>query len=207
MATQNSTRNSVGVKSQSNNAAKQPVSTAKTTRRVAESREQWQVIFDYSVSLVVAYTRGNKPEGDVRKGFAFGPVADQPHSRAYAQSLIGGFITNKAGKVLKDFADLAKRESREQIAYAILLDTKLAKDGTEGAKRILAKAEPKRERAFAEAVLAELSKPEPKAAPKGAKAKGEGKTTKPAPKGAKAKQSAKSAPKGSKTKQPKPKAK
>ena len=195
MATQNSTRNTNGVKSEKNNAAKQPVSNAKSTRRVVETRDQWVVIFDYAVSLVVAYTRGNKPDGDVRKGFAFGPIADQPHSRAYAQSLIGGFITNKAGKVLKDFADLAKRESREQIAYAILLDTKLAKDGTEGAKRILAKAEPKRERAFAEAVLTELSKPEPKPAPKRGKAKSEAKPAKSAPNG------------GSKPKQTKPKAK
>jgi len=142
----------------SKGSKKQVPTTANTTRRVVETRDQWQVIFDYSVSLVVAYTRGQKPTGDVRKGFAFGSITEQPHSRAYAQALLGGFLTSKAGKVLKDFDDLAQRESREKIAIAILLDTKLAKDGTEGAKRILGK-DAKREKAFAEAVLTELQKP------------------------------------------------
>jgi hypothetical protein len=153
MATQNSTRNTEGVNTESNNAAKQPVSNAKSTRRVVETRDQWAVIFDYAVSLVVAYTRGPKPEGDVRKGFAFGPVADQPHSRAYAQSLIGGFLTGKAGKVLAQHEVLASREKREEIACNLLLQTSLAKDGQAGAKRILSKAEPKQAKAFANAVL------------------------------------------------------
>lgn len=184
----------------SKNAAKQQVNNANTTRRVVETRDQWDVIFNHAVSLVVAYTRGQKPE-EPRKGFGFGLIGDQPHSRAYAQSLLVGFLTGKAGKALKGFDELASRESREKIAIAILLDTKLAKDGTEGAKRIMAKAEPKREKAFAEAVLTGLNTPaeqpatpegvedkaeEPKAtAPKGSKAKGGKKAT--TPKGGKAK--------------------
>jgi hypothetical protein len=160
----------------------------------------WEVIYNHLVTLVVAYTRGQKP-AEPRKGFGFGAIADQPHSRAYAQSLIVGFLTGKAGKALKGCDELASRDNREKIAIAILLDTKLAKDGTEGAKRIMAKSEPKREKAFAEAVLTELSKPqeepatpkggsdateEPKTdAPKGAKGKGKKSETKPATKGGK----------------------
>jgi len=187
----------------SKNAAEQQVKNANTTRRVVETRSMWDVIYNHTVSLVVAYTRGQKPK-EPRKGFGFGAIADQPHSRAYAQSLLVGFLTSKAGKALKGCDDLATRESREKIAIAILLDTKLAKDGDEGAKRMMAKCEPKREKAFAEAVLKGLEEPQtepttpegveeqpttetqPEAtAPKGSKAKGgkaKGKGTKKASK-------------------------
>ena len=184
MSTQNSANASKGSKTESKNAVKN--NAANSTRRVVETRDAWDMIFNHAVSLVVAYTRGQKVE-DPRKGFAFGAIADQPHSRGYAQSLIKGFVTNKAGKVLKDFDDLAKTESREKIAIAILLDTKLAKDGTEGAKRIMSKTDPKREKVFAMAVLSELTRPEQKAdTPKGGKAEDAG-TKGTAPKGGKAK--------------------
>ena len=211
MATQNSSRALKG-NTESKNAAKQ-VNNQPATRRVVETRAMWDVIFNHSVSLVVAYARGQKPT-DPRKGFAFEAIATQPHSRAYAQNLLRGFVTGKAGKVLKDFDDLSKAESREKIAVAILLDCKLAKEGTEGAKRILGKATPQREKAFAEAVLTELSKPTeqpttPKGgrakksddkatAPKGSKAKGESKPKATTPKGGKAKSEKKAAPKGAK---------
>ena len=212
MATQNSSRALKG-NTESKNAAKQQVNDQPATRRVVETRAMWDVIFNHSVSLVVAYARGQKPT-DPRKGFAFEAIATQPHSRAYAQNLLRGFVTGKAGKVLKDFDDLSKAESREKIAVAILLDCKLAKEGTEGAKRILGKATPQREKAFAEAVLTELSKPTeqpttPKGgrakksddkatAPKGSKAKGESKPKATTPKGGKAKSEKKAAPKGAK---------
>ena len=198
MATQNNTITRKG-NTESKNAAKQ-VNNANATRRVVETRDMWEVIYNHLVTLVVAYTRGQKP-AEPRKGFGFGAIADQPHSRAYAQSLIVGFLTGKAGKALKGCDELASRDNREKIAIAILLDTKLAKDGNEGAKRIMAKSEPKREKAFAEAVLTELSKPqeepatpkggsdateEPKTdAPKGAKGKGKKSEAKPATKGGK----------------------
>lgn len=165
MATQNSKRNTNGVKNEINNAAKQVNNNASnSTRRVVETRDQWVVIFDYAVSLVVAYTRGHKPEGDLRKGFAFGPTSEQPHSRAYAKSLIWGFATSKAGKVLKNLDEVADKSKREKIATAILVDAKLVKGDTDGVKKQLNAVTPKRERVFAEAVLAELTKPESKKA-------------------------------------------
>lgn len=173
MKTQNSKSANVVSKTESKNAAKQ-VNNQPATRRVVETRAMWDVIFNHGVSLVVAYARGQKPT-DPRKGFAFEAIATQPHSRAYAQNLLRGFVTGKAGKVLKDFDDLSKAESREKIAIAILLDCKLAKEGTEGAKRILGKATPQREKAFAEAVLTELNKPtEQPTTPKGGRAKKSG---------------------------------
>lgn len=181
-------------KNVSKNAAEQQVKNANTTRRVVETRNQWDVIYNHTVSLVVAYTRGQKPT-EPRKGFGFGAIAEQPHSRAYAQSLLVGFLTSKAGKALKGCDELASRESREKIAIAILLDTKLAKDGDEGAKRIMAKSEPKREKSFAEAVLTELAKPQAEPTPKGVEDKAEQPET--APKGAKGK-GKKAAPKGAK---------
>lgn len=170
MATQNSKRNTKGVNTESKNT----VNNAAATRRVVETRDQWVVIFDYAVSLVVAYSRGEKPgEGDLRKGFAFGATSEQPHSRAYAKSLIWGFATNKAGKVLKDLDDVAAKEAREKIAIAILTDCKLVKGDSEAIKAQLAKVEPKRERVFAESVLAGLKAAESKTTTKGGKAKSE----------------------------------
>ena len=139
-------------KSATANAAMQPVKT----QRVLETRDQWVVIFNHAVSLVVMLTKGEALPKDARKGFAFGTTKEAPHCRQYAQSLIGGFLTGKAGKVLAQHEVLASREKREEIACNLLLQTSLAKDGQAGAKRILSKAEPKQAKAFANAVLAGL---------------------------------------------------
>lgn len=173
--------------------AKVAAKQQKSTRRINETRDLWENIFSHTVALVVAQVRGQHVD-DPRKGFGFGKVDVQPHSRAYAQSLLTGFTTSKAGKVLAAEDDLADKANRVKIATAILLATKLAKGGDEGAQRIMAKSEPKREKAFATAVLAALAKPadEPKAdekasTPKGGKANGKSKST---PKGGKGKKSA-----------------
>ena len=166
-------------KSANKGAAKQQSENKSTnsTRRVVETRDQWQVIFDYTVELIVAYSRNQKPS-DPRSGFGFGPTGEQPHSRAYAKSLIWGFATNKAGKVLKDLDDLAVKANREKLAIAILKDCKFVKGDDLGLQ--LNKIEPKRERMVAESVLKELTKPTEPTTPKGGKPK---KTT--APKGSK----------------------
>jgi hypothetical protein len=196
MATKNSKSNEVR-KSENKNAAKQQVSNANGTRRVVETRELYEVIFNHSVTLITAYCRNQKPS-DPRSGFGFGPTADQPHSRAYAKSLIWGFATNRAGKVLKnfkgidkvlqDFEGLDTAQVREKIAIAILSDCKLVKGDSEAIKAQLNKVEPKREAAIAKSVLDELTKPTKPTTPKGGKGKAKAepkKTT--APKGSKAK--------------------
>lgn len=194
MATQNSSRALKG-NTERMNASKQ-VNNANATRRV-ETRDQWDVIFNHAVSLVVAYTHGHKVT-DPRKGFAFGAIGQEPHSRGYAKSLIWGITTSKAGKALKGFDDLATRENREKIAIAILTDCTLVKGDSKAIAAYLAKVEPKREKAFAEAVLTELNKPtEQPTTPKGGKdKKSDDKAT--APKGSKAKVEKKAAPKGAK---------
>jgi len=152
-----------GSKNESKNAATQQVkNTAASTRRV-ETRDMWEVIFNHSVVLIAAYAKGIKVENP-REGFAFGPTATQPHSRDYAKSLIWGFTTNKAAKVLKNLDDVADKAIRVKIATAILTDCKLVKGDSEAIKKSLDKVEPRRERVVAEAVLKELTKPEPKKA-------------------------------------------
>jgi len=185
-------------------AAKQQVENpqANSPKRVVETRDMYEVIFNHSVSLVVAYTLGHKGENP-REGFAFGSVATQPHTRGYAKSLIWGFVTSKAGKVLKDLDEVAKAEDRKKIAIAILTDCNLVKGDSKAIETSLAKVEPKRERVFAESVLAGLkaAAEKPATTPKGGKSKGESKpkTTKAtAPKGSKAKGETKAAPKGAK---------
>lgn len=193
----NNTRSKAAQTESTNAAAKQQVSNtnANTTRRVVETRDQWERIFAHAVTLVVAYTRGQKP-ADPRKGFAFAAVATQPHSRAYAKSLIWGLTTNKAGKALKGFDDLAEREAREKIAIAILADAKLVKGDSEAIKASLAKVETKREKTFALAVLSALQQPTEAPAPADAPKADEPKPT--TPKGGKAKGGKKSTTKGGK---------
>lgn len=123
------------------------------TQRVLETREQWVVIFNHTVSLVAALAMGESLPEEPRKGFAFGKMAEQPHSRAYAQSLIGGFVSKKAGKVFAQTEGLQTVEERTKIALAILLKTKLGGADESKASSILSKAEPKQARTFAEAVL------------------------------------------------------
>ena len=205
------TQNQTGASKGSKNVSKNSVSNTKTTRRVVETRDMYDVIFNHAVSLVAEYVRcfayGEAyPDGEQsRKGFAFGSTSEQPHTRGYAKSLIWGFATNKAGKTLKGlddrFLDAAGKPEREKIAIAILTDTKLVKGDSKAIAASLNKVEPKRERVFAESVLTELNKQvklsattkggkaskksETKAAPKGAKAKSETKAT--AHRGSKAK--------------------
>ena len=189
-------------------AAKQQVENpqANSLKRVVETRDMYEVIFNHSVSLVVAYALGQTPEKP-REGFAFGSVATQPHTRGYAKSLIWGFVTSKAGKVLKDLDEVAKAEDRKKIAIAILTDCNLVKGDSKAIEASLAKVEPKRERVFAESVLAGLKAAveKPATAPKGSKAKGD-ETKATTPKGGKAKGESKpkttkaTAPKGSKAK-------
>lgn len=210
MKTQNSARNTKGVntesKNQVNNAANSP-------KRVVVTRDEYSVVYDHAVSLVVAYSCGHKVE-DPRKGFAFGPASNGSHTRNYAKSLIWGFATNKALKGLKSqdgkkdlkvLDELTDKAKRVKIAMAILTDCSLVKGDSKAIEASLNKVEPKRERVFAESVLAGLIAEETKAAtPKGSKdTKSETKAT--APKGSKAKGESKpktktTAPKGSKAK-------
>ena len=143
------------------------------TQRVLETREQWGVIFNHTVSLVVAYTKGEDLPEDSRKGFAFGTTKDAPHCRGYAQSLIGGFVSKKANKFFAQTVGLQTVEERTKIAIAILLKTKLGGADESKARSILGKAEPKQAKTFAEAVLNEVqtSKPTAEVAPKEQKAK------------------------------------
>ena len=174
MKTQNSAPATKGSKTESKNVAKQQVNNANTTRRVVVTRDEYSVVFDHAVSLVVAYALGQSPEKP-REGFAFGPIANGNHTRNYAKSLIWGFATNKAGKPIKaqkGFEELADKANREKIAIAILTDCSLVKGDSKAIAASLAKFEPKRERVFAEAVLTGLkAAEETKAAPKGAKGK------------------------------------
>lgn len=201
MSTQNSTRNTKGVSNENNNAVKN--NAANSLKRVVVTRDEYSVVYDHAVGLVVAYASGRKVEKP-REGFAFGPIANGNHTRGYAKSLIWGFATNKAGKVLKDLDDVATKEAREKIAIAILTDCKLVKgEDSEAIKASLNKVEPKRERVFAESVLAGLKAAESKTTTKGGKAKSSD-TKETAPKGSKAegesKAKAKSTTKGGKAK-------
>lgn len=146
------------------------------TQRVLETRDQWAVIYNHTVALVVAHIKGEALPSDPRKGFAFGSTKDAPHCRGYAQSLIGGFVSRKAGKVFAQTEGLKEQADREKIAIAILVATKLGTSDTGKAKAILSKAEPKQARSFAEAVLAALNEVQktdsaPEVAPKEQKPK------------------------------------
>lgn len=219
MKTQNSARNTKGVNTESKNTVNN--NAANSPKRVVVTRDEYSVVYDHAVSLVVAYSCGHKVE-DPRKGFAFGPASNGSHTRNYAKSLIWGFATNKALKGLKSqngkkdlkvLDELTDKAKRVKIAIAILTDCSLVKGDSKAIEASLNKVEPKRERVFAESVLAGLMAEEAKATtPKGGKAKGETKksatpkgskdtkseTKATAPKGSKAKGQTKAAPKGAK---------
>lgn len=154
MSTTIASANKVGksVNRNANEVSKSATASDKT-QRVLETREQWAVIFNHCVSLVVALAKGEALPANARDGFAFGKVATQPHSRQYAQSLIGGFVSRKAGKFFAQTEGLKSAEAREKIALAILVGTKLGGSDAAKAKAILSKAEPKQAKTFAEAVL------------------------------------------------------
>lgn len=84
-------------------------------------------------------------------------VKEQPHSRAYAQSLLAGFASKKAGKVFAQTEGLNDATKRHELAIAILLKTKLGGGDATKANSLLSKAEPKQAKAFAQAVLAALN--------------------------------------------------
>lgn len=149
----NASANVVSKSATANAANEQPVKT----RRVLETRDQWAVIFNHTVSLVVTLFEGKDLPSDPRKGFAFGTTSEAPHARGYAQSLLAGFASKKAGKVLAQTVGLTEQADRKKLAIAILLKTKLGGGDESKAKSILGKAEPKQARAFAEAVLATLN--------------------------------------------------
>lgn len=156
----NSVNSNASVASKSATAATSEASKPKT-QRVLETRDAWSVIFNHTVELVVKCAKGETLSEEDRKGFAFGKVADQPHSRGYAQSLLAGFVSRKANKFLGGLmgeADcLSTIEGRTKIALAILTATKLGGKTTESAKGYLSKAEPKQAKTFSEAVKAALN--------------------------------------------------
>lgn len=187
MKTQNSAPATKGSKTENKNSVN---NTNTTTRRVVVTRDEYAVVFDHAVSLVVAYALGQTPEKP-REGFAFGPIANGNHTRNYAKSLIWGFATNKAGKTIKaqkGFEELADKANREKIATAILTDCLLVKGDSKAIAASLAKVEPKRERVFAEAVLTGLNAADKKATPKGGKDK-KSETKDATPKGGRGKKS------------------
>lgn len=159
-AVENSVNRNASVASKSATATTSEASKPKT-QRVLETRDAWSVIFNHTVELVVKCAKGETLSEEDRKGFAFGNVADQPHSRGYAQSLLAGFVSRKANKFLGGLmgeADcLSTIEGRTKIALAILTATKLGGKTTESAKGYLSKAEPKQAKTFSEAVKAALN--------------------------------------------------
>jgi len=181
MATQNSKGATKGSKNVTKNAEKQ-VKNQGATQRVVVTRDEYAVVYDHAVSLVVAYALGQTPEKP-REGFAFGPIANGSHTRNYAKSLIRGFATSKAGKAIKaqkSFEELADKTNREKIAIAILSDCSLVKGDSKAIAASLAKVEPKREKTFAEAVLTGLKAATKKpATPRGRAKKSENKSNTP----------------------------
>ena len=145
--------------------------TSDKTQRVLETRDQWAVIFNHTLSLAVALAKGEALPDNPRKGFAFGKTAEQPHARGYAQSLLAGFVSRKANKFFAEVDGLKTIEEREKIAIAILVATSLGGSEASRAKGILGKAEPKQVRSFCEATLVALSQAVPqKALPKAKRA-------------------------------------
>lgn len=138
------------------NSSKSATATAKT-QRVLETRQAWDVVFNHMAGLVASLAKGESLCENPRDGFAFGKVADQPHIRGYAQSLLAGFVSRKANKFLGEVDGLKTIEERTKIALAILTATKLGGKTTESAKAQLSKAEPKQAKTFSETVKAALN--------------------------------------------------
>lgn len=130
MATSNTTtatRNNVVVNPQSATANTATADSKPKTQRVLETRDQWSAIFAHTVALLAAAVKGEALPDDPRKGYAFGKPQVEPHSRQYAQSLLAGFASKKAGKVFTQHEVLADQAKREEIAIAILLKPNLLK--------------------------------------------------------------------------------
>lgn len=197
MATSNNTaatRNSVAVKSVNLNANTNVVGEGKSvtasderkTQRVLETREQWSVVYDHCVKLVVALVKGEALPEDPRKGFAFGKklTTEQPHIKSYALGLLNGFCSPKGRKTFAaaKYEVLVSDEKRQTIALAIVKQARLAPQ--DRIEAVLSKAEKKQPRSFCESVLSGLgikvgtpqpkaeTKPEPKRTTRKATAKG-----------------------------------
>ena len=157
--------------------------------RVLETRDRWSAIFSHAVGLVVILSKGEELPTNPQQGFGWGKVADEPHSRTYAKSLIAGFLTGKAGKVFAKNEFLANKTNREKIASRILLSTKLVKPSPKQSQQdavngTLAKTEPKQAKSFAEAVLNALTQQTEPTTPKGGRGKSQPKKAeKPTTKG------------------------
>ena len=138
-----------------------------TRKRVSETRSDWAVIENHTISLIVLLAEGKQlPEkSEARKGYAFKSAngnGSAPHARLYARGLLAAFSSKKAGKVFaasknEVLADDAKRES---IAIAIACRVGFASDAP-SAKKLLVKDEKKRPKWLAEQVVAALAKAKP----------------------------------------------
>ena len=126
MATSNTTtatRNNVVVNPQSATANTATADSKPKTQRVLETRDQWSAIFAHTVALLAAAVKGEALPDDPRKGYAFGKPQVEPHSRQYAQSLLAGFASKKAGKVFTQhevLADQAEAKQGRSLAEALL---------------------------------------------------------------------------------------
>lgn len=174
MSTSNNTiatTNSVAVKAQSTT-----VSSENTTqsRRLWETRDMWQVIFDHTVTLIVLALKGDKLPDEPRKGYAFGKATDkdgktlklkvsedQPHMVGYAVSLLAGFgsyATKKANKALLEAGlqneVLGDAKARMSVAEQLVIACNFTK--TNAAERI-SKADAKQGRALVLAVATALN--------------------------------------------------
>lgn len=171
------TRNSVAVNSVNINAnttvggegKSATASEERKTQRVLETREQWSVVYDHCVKLVVTLVKGEALPEDPRKGFAFGKklTTEQPHIKSYALGLLNGFTSPKGRKVFaaNKYEVLVSDEKRQTIALAIVKQARLAPQ--DRIEAVLSKAEKKQPRSFCESVLKELGikvgTPQPKA--------------------------------------------
>lgn len=123
-----------------------------------ETRDNWAVVFNHAVSLVLTLSKGEALPEKARDGFSFGKTAEQPHIKDYAKSLLIGFTTGKAGKILKDFEGIRNQEDRVKIVITILKETKLSKGNTdEEIFKNAAKVGAKQAKTFAETILQGLS--------------------------------------------------
>lgn len=152
MATTNTTP---AIANEVSTAIATPNAEAPKTQRVLESRSDWERIFAHTVALICTLAKGEALEDDCRNGYEFGKVALTPNSRPYAKSLLAGFASKKAGKVLAD-TPLASEDTRKEIAIAILLHTKLGGKDINACTNTLAKADAKQAKSLAEAIKSAL---------------------------------------------------
>lgn len=111
---QNSALNNEVVNNQNSNNGTED---AKQTRRVWETRNDWDVVFYHVVDLAVLALKGEALPAKPQNGFAFGKVTDkhgkkvdgkvkdlQPNIKGYALGVIAGLGTFSAKKFAKAFS-------------------------------------------------------------------------------------------------------